>query len=640
MSYVDSAFANTPSQGLLPPPQQVGVPQQAPQAPGIFGQIGNAARGILGLPGAYVNAIGTALSDVPKQFAFQQQQREMAQRQAMAIYQQVMAIPDPVARMAAMANLPEYGKALAQNYAPQSITGGNSVQFGGPGGLSVTAPLQGMTASGQGYSQTPTATTATGALPTIQKTAPGESVTTLAPAGAAAGNVGASAFGQGPGPTIAGPDQTPAPTPATGGATGASIDPIGFFKAFVLKHEGGLNPSDMNGSPTNYGINQAAHPGINVKTLTPDGAAQIFKSDYWNRSGAANLSAPLAAVHADTFFINPAKATQFLRQSGGDWQKYMQLRQSWMASMEANNPAAAKYTGAWTSRNSDLTKVAAGLAGGGAPDASTPAPTGLPTSIQGKTNQRISPADAMAQGLAPGQWELDPTGHKVQVSKPSDAEMAQLGTESATVNQLRDLVQQQQQFLVHNAAYDAAHGVSTGLGTADWHIPFTHAVNPMVTAGESNSADYRAMAASEAAQALSLKPPATGQLRVSELPYLDIQAQSPGAKYEANQSALFDNQRKLTRVMAQQQFNQHWVYQYGNLKDASPAFNDWWSKNGSSYTNRIGQSGGSAQSTAPGARVPQGIPAGAPTATGPGGHTIYSDGTRWLDATTHRPVGQ
>jgi len=137
--------------------------------------------------------------------------------------------------------------------------------------------------------------------------------------------------------------------------------------AFTAKHEGGYAAADANGQPVNYGINQGANPGVDVKSLTKDQAGKIFEQKYWNRSGAAGLPPALAAVQSDTYFINPALADKFLKASGGDAQKYMDLRERWMRNMVATNPAKfAKYDHAWSTRNADLRQFAVQLGGGGA----------------------------------------------------------------------------------------------------------------------------------------------------------------------------------------------------------------------------------------------------------------------------------
>jgi lysozyme family protein len=158
--------------------------------------------------------------------------------------------------------------------------------------------------------------------------------------------------------------------PSSGAVQDGKLDPHQFFADFVAPHEGGFNPSDANGSPTNFGINQAAHPEVDVKTLTKDQAADIFAKDYFQASGADKLPPALAAVHADTSYINPAMAKRFLTASGGDPQKYMDMRETWMKSMVAREPQKfGKYDKAWTNRNADLRQFAqqVGSGAGGGP---------------------------------------------------------------------------------------------------------------------------------------------------------------------------------------------------------------------------------------------------------------------------------
>lgn len=44
------------------------------------------------------------------------------------------------------------------------------------------------------------------------------------------------------------------------------------------------NPHDKGGR-TRYGISQAAHPAIDVSTLTAEHAAQIYRHEYWDARG-------------------------------------------------------------------------------------------------------------------------------------------------------------------------------------------------------------------------------------------------------------------------------------------------------------------------------------------------------------------
>jgi lysozyme family protein len=50
----------------------------------------------------------------------------------------------------------------------------------------------------------------------------------------------------------------------------------------VLANEGGLvdSPADPGGL-TNFGISQRAHPNVDIRHLTADSAAEIYRHEYW-----------------------------------------------------------------------------------------------------------------------------------------------------------------------------------------------------------------------------------------------------------------------------------------------------------------------------------------------------------------------
>jgi lysozyme family protein len=78
-----------------------------------------------------------------------------------------------------------------------------------------------------------------------------------------------------------------------------------FDKAvqFVLsdKIEGGYvnNPADPGGE-TNFGISKRAHPNVDIKNLTREGAIAIYKREYWDPIGGDDLPAPLDLVLFDS----------------------------------------------------------------------------------------------------------------------------------------------------------------------------------------------------------------------------------------------------------------------------------------------------------------------------------------------------
>lgn len=200
----------------------------------------------------------------------------------------------------------------------------------------------------------------------------------------------------------------PGAVPAPGAAGAAALapngqlDPIAFYKQFVLPHEGGYAPHDANGAPVNHGINQSANPGVDVKSLSADDAAQIFATKYFPSS--ASLPPALAAVNADTAFINPARAAQFLKAAGGDPTKYMQMRQNWMKSLIGNQPAKyGQYAKAWATRNADLSAYAQNLAGAPPSSAGAPVSGGMSSApITGSRQIDPNPVNNTAVADMPG----------------------------------------------------------------------------------------------------------------------------------------------------------------------------------------------------------------------------------------------
>ena len=163
------------------------------------------------------------------------------------------------------------------------------------------------------------------------------------------------------------PSQSPtAPTPLGKPA------PVGGFDQAVsrtLEFEGGLNKRDTNGTPSNFGINAAANPGVNVLSLTQDGAKSIYKTKYWDEIDGDELRAKnpaLAHVAFDTAVIaGPGKANDLLEKANGDPNKLLDLRKQFQDSLIARDPQRyGPYAKAWNNRIAALrADVNAGGAG-------------------------------------------------------------------------------------------------------------------------------------------------------------------------------------------------------------------------------------------------------------------------------------
>ena len=146
-------------------------------------------------------------------------------------------------------------------------------------------------------------------------------------------------------------------TPSNGVAGPANA--FGAAVEFTLQHEGGFNPRDANGAPVNYGINQAAHPEVDVSELTQDQAREIYRRDYWLPINGDALSAQnpaLATAVFDTAVMSGVgTAKDLLAKSGGDRQKFLQLRTDYLNNLVQSNPEKyGKYAKAWNTRNLDL----------------------------------------------------------------------------------------------------------------------------------------------------------------------------------------------------------------------------------------------------------------------------------------------
>jgi hypothetical protein len=159
-------------------------------------------------------------------------------------------------------------------------------------------------------------------------------------------------------------DDTPV-VPAQGGVVPPpKPEPSPFLNDalnMVLRHEGGLLEKDTNGTPTNFGINQAAHPNIDVKKLTQDEARNIYVNDYWKPINGDVLAAKdpnLAKVALDISVTSgPGRARQLIAQSGGDPQKLLGLYSDFLGSLVQKNPERyGDFAGPWHNRMQSLSK--------------------------------------------------------------------------------------------------------------------------------------------------------------------------------------------------------------------------------------------------------------------------------------------
>lgn len=143
----------------------------------------------------------------------------------------------------------------------------------------------------------------------------------------------------------------------------AQSDP-GSVIDWVIGVEGGYVADDAGKGPTKFGINGKAN-GLSpekVANLTMDEARAIYKKNYWDKIGADKLPPELRAIAFDTAVNQgPAMAEKLIQQSGGDPQKFIDLRRAEYQKLVASNPGKwQQYEKGWMNR---LDKLEAGLGG-------------------------------------------------------------------------------------------------------------------------------------------------------------------------------------------------------------------------------------------------------------------------------------
>ncbi len=127
---------------------------------------------------------------------------------------------------------------------------------------------------------------------------------------------------------------------------------------FILKHEGGYSnhPEDPGGE-TKFGISKRAYPNLDISSLKLHEAKGLYRRDYWNASGADELSFPLDVVHFDTAVnCGIAKANQFLAVCQGRADFYLTLRREFHRGLSM----FGKFGAGWMRRVDELERITQG----------------------------------------------------------------------------------------------------------------------------------------------------------------------------------------------------------------------------------------------------------------------------------------
>lgn len=154
---------------------------------------------------------------------------------------------------------------------------------------------------------------------------------------------------------------------------------------FILKEEGSAYVADDAGAgEAKYGIVAKYNPGVDVKNLTKEGAAQIYRDRYWTAIKGDTLSPDVAAVMMDTAVnMGAGKANLLYAQSGGDMGSFLNLRREEYRRLATENPEKyGKFLNGWLGRVDRLEKFVSTGDFSGATKTGNPLIDSLPISKQ------------------------------------------------------------------------------------------------------------------------------------------------------------------------------------------------------------------------------------------------------------------
>jgi lysozyme family protein len=126
----------------------------------------------------------------------------------------------------------------------------------------------------------------------------------------------------------------------------------------LVKDDGGKGASK-------FGINQTANPEVDVKNLTREQAAQIYKTKYWDAIKADSLPENMRLIALDTAInFGQGTALEMIKQAEGSPEKLAELRaQKHQKLIESDPNKYGKYAKSWARRDKYFADQAAGEMG-------------------------------------------------------------------------------------------------------------------------------------------------------------------------------------------------------------------------------------------------------------------------------------
>lgn len=204
------------------------------------------------------------------------------------------------------------------------------------------------------------------------------------------------------------------PDPVSGGVADRAMD-------FVYNIEKGDVRNDAQRGRTVNGINKAANPDVDLDNLVdnPGATKTLYKARYWDAIGGDKLAArnPALAMVAFDSAINHgvARTQQFLKESGGDAGRLLQLRAQKYKELAAADPKRfGQYAEGWNNRLQQLARAAGTEHGDAADRAASTEPNpnifseqaGEPQGLTGHAVQGAKRGLEQSKGLMAGALAL------------------------------------------------------------------------------------------------------------------------------------------------------------------------------------------------------------------------------------------
>jgi lysozyme family protein len=136
--------------------------------------------------------------------------------------------------------------------------------------------------------------------------------------------------------------------------------------ALTLEFEGGFSDDSRDpGGRTMKGITQRTYTAWlaktghleaeDVKDISDDAVAAIYRREYWNRCRCDVLKEPLATIMFDTGVnLGPNRAVGMLADSAGDPKVFLDLREAYYRRLVEKRPVMGAFLKGWLRRTGKL----------------------------------------------------------------------------------------------------------------------------------------------------------------------------------------------------------------------------------------------------------------------------------------------